>query len=527
MTKVIEVRRQNLLQQPRTLKSLAMVKLAKWITLQAEKIMSPELHANRLTRVARFFNWRSNRKTEAFLSSQIEIIRNILKYNVSRQLHDQLAIELIRALTTLEKNTKKDMWSMDQTKIWRMIETLFTEKLTFLLMNMDMLRVSLYSKSAMLTGLTGLYLYNPTKKSCSIIDETNIIQMLKKIPSLKYLALENSCTDNILRCLVENCKLIEDLNLNDSTLSDKHIDILIQLPNLRNVDLYATRVSEKEIEKLLKTCDNIEYIGVQPDIVACAIENIISSEKNPGRRFKLKHFLCEEEGEYISLKQLQLIVQKCPQIEQMRLVKDPIQTPESYLMALIDLDELTHLELKDYDFYADQVGNVLKVRGCSLVHLHLTGVEQIDLNALKFINQTCPNLECLIMNECNFVKHKVVILGLAIPEIILQNIPLFKKLKHIGLNAKVRETRPTDEQLFFLLSNSLNIEIISLGQSISFTDDIMSTVLNTNPLVNLRKISMVNNVFTKPVLDRIIRNCIRLSNVTNYEYVTVMAEDGP
>lgn len=492
--------------QPGSLESLALVRLGDWVATQAAKYMVPIAALNQ----------RDTSKAQASLSRQIEIIRNYLDYNMPWMLHDALVIEAIRALSDLLDKTKRSLgfrgsmgsFVSKMNVIVRMAETLFTKNLTFVSIDAipKMLRSTFYTKLHMLNGLVHLNLGSLSGGWKTADMETAVIHSLKQLHNLKYLFINYDCTDNILRCLSNNCKLIEKLDVSCSKcITNDSIDILSQLHNLRSVQLHRTFVNVEGYKKLLLTCKNIEDIGRCDDIGKvlecidmCYLEN---------KQFKLKTYV----SRYATLNQLQLAVQMCPQIQNMTVFHNTLQ---SDLTILIGLQDLLELKLLSCDFYADQVKQVLQVKGCNLVHLHLEHVDQIDLNALMYISQMCPFLQSLTVYNCTLIKHT----SLYTKKL---EIAPFRNLKRLTFVSAC-----TDEQLTFVLSNCLNVEFIHIGTAVQLTDDLMFDILDKNPLIYLNELRiMQSDLLTMLTVDRLIQSCISLKVLVELESWTMLSEN--
>lgn len=490
-----------LLQQPKKLECMAIVKLGQWMAVKVTKLMPLSLPRQS-----------DATKAELLLSRQIELIRKFIDRNVPKMLHNKFVFEAIRELSQLFYRIEhSEKCSSQLNVISRMLETLLTENLTCISLNSKQMKQfgsSLYLKSHMLKSVTDLTVELKPGIHDSSIREIQVIQLLKELDNLKCLSIDY-CTDNILRCLTMNCKLIEKLNLNNSNINDNNIEILTELSNLKSIYLYATAVSQKGIEILLKFCTNIEHIDTDTNFVACAIEQIVSYKENAGTQFRLKSYVNDSET---TKKQLQLVILKCPLIQKVMFTK--YQFSQSYLMILNDLKDLSELKLAGYSFSTDQIKEVLQIRGRNLVHLHLQKVDQIDINALMLVSQMCPNLQSLIIEKCNYVKQTLLTV-----ESNFSNrentvlCPSFNNLKtlSVGVNGG---WPPTEELLLFLLSNCPNVEFVHVrGKLIS---QIISKVLDNNPLNCLKELRIWmcdNSVLSMLVIERILQNCINFPEI--------------
>lgn len=492
------------MKQPEELEQMAIVKIGDWIAHQAEKLMVPisELHEVDAA------------KAEASLSRYIDIIRSCLDVSVPRIYHDTIANEALRALKKLSKSLKTETHCLHVIK--RMIETVFSKNVTSLVLLYDtypMFQASFCSKSYMLTGLVHL-------KIDYHANETDFIEFLKELHSLKYLEIRY-CTENMIKCVVENCKLIEEITL---TLGEwdchsySNMILLTQLHNLRRLtqeSLIWLDVDGFQIfYSILLLCKNIEHLDLgvnNTKILLEVLKYFASDEDNSSKQFKLKSY----SGKSNTLEDLQLVVQMCPQIEKFSMYYGE-RIFRNNLEPLTDLKHLHELELGGVGFH-EHVRGLLEAVGSNLVHLKIDGANDLDLNAMMDISQLCPNLQSLS-------------LGISTPTIHtpLQNRTLeiepFRNLKTIkfstfrfGVEIQMFYTRPDfDKQLFFLLSNSLNVEFVEIFSSVQLSEDNISKLLQKNSFTSLKQLKILPNNLTlaNSLVDHIIQNGISYPNVT-------------
>ncbi|XP_075992226.1 uncharacterized protein LOC142987386 [Anticarsia gemmatalis] len=492
--------------QPKKLETLALNRLGDWVAQQAEWQMIP----------IAMLSQRDINTAQSKLSHNIHSIRNYLDYNVPWMLQDLFANEAIRALTELLEKTKRSLgfrgcmgkFVSQMNVVVRMAEVLFTKNLTVVSIDTipKMLRSVFYSKLYMLTGLVYLNLGSLSGGWKTADMEDAVIKSLKELHSLKYLIINYDCTDNILRCVVQNCKHLELLDVSSSKcITNDSIDIIAMIKKLKSVQLYRTFVSLGGFVNVLLYCKKIEDIG-RCDEIGKVLE-YIDSNYCEVTTFNLKTFV----SRYATFNQLQLAVQMCPYIRSMTVFHTTLETD---LMVLIGLKDLRELKLLSCDFYADQVKQVLQVKGCNLVNLHLEHVDQIDLNALMYISQMCPFLETLTLYNCTLIKHT----SLYTKKL---EIPPFRNLKKITCVSTC-----TDEQLFFILTNSLNVEFIHIGTAIQLTDDLVFKILDKNPLIYLKELRIMQSDFlTMTSIERIIQSCMSLEVLVELESWTLLTDN--
>lgn len=491
--------------QPEPLEKMAIIRLGDWVALQAERAMLPIAAMSQKDMTG----------AQAKLSNQIDYLRSYLECNIPWMLHDSVVTEAIRALSELLDKTKRSLgfrgsmgkFVNQMNVIVRTSEILFTKNLTIVSMDIipKMLRPSFYTKLFMLKGLVHLNLGSLSGGWKTADMERAIISSLKELHFLKYLFINYDCTDNILKCLSQNCQFIEKLDVSCSKcITNDSIDILCTLNRLRSVQLYRTFVSLEGFVKLLLYCENLEDIGRCDDIGK--VLEYIDVTYSATKQFMIKTFV----SRYATENQLQLTVQMCPYIRSISVFHNTLQ---SNLMMLVGLRDLRDLKLLSCEFYADQIKHILQVKGCNLASLHLEHVDQIDLNALMYISQMCPCLESLTLYNCTLIQHT----SLYTKKL---EIPPFRNLKRLTLVSKC-----TDEQLLFLVTNCLNVEFIHFGTAVQLTDELMIKILDINPLIYLKEIRILQtDTLTMISVDQLIQSCLNLEVLVELESWSLLTD---
>lgn len=491
--------------QPKDLETLAIARLGDWVALQADRLMTPVAVQSLRDTVGAHMR----------LSKQIDLYRSYIDINVPWMVHDRLVKETIRALSELLEETKRSLgfrpsmgkFVNQMNVIVRMSEVLFTKNFTVVSIDVipKMLRSTFYSKLYMLSGLLSLNLGSLSGGWKTADMESAIISSLKELHLLRSLCINYDCTDNILRCIVHNCKLLENLDVSCSKcITNDSVDLIKKLKNLKSIQLYRTFVTFDGFVRILLCCKNLEDIGRCDDLGR--VLEYIDSTSFETKQFKLKTFV----SRYATWNQLQLTVQMCPEIRSMTVFHNTLQTD---LMVLISLSELRDLKLLSCDFYGDQIKQMLQVKGCNLVSLHLEHVDQIDLNALMYISQMCPLLESLTLYNCTLIQHT----SLYTKKL---DIEPFRNVKKLTLISSC-----TNEQLLFLLTNCVNVQFIHIGTAIQLTDDFLFQIVDKNPLIYLRELRIMQSDFlTMTSIERIIQSCISLEILVELESWTLLTE---
>ncbi|XP_026321541.1 uncharacterized protein LOC113231421 isoform X3 [Hyposmocoma kahamanoa] len=492
--------------QPKKLEHLALNSLGDWVAKKAEMNMEPVADMAQ----------RDISGAHIILAKIVDSTRTFLEYNVPWMLHDLLADQVIRALTELLDKIKKSLgfrgsmgkFVSQMNVAVKMAEVLFTKNLTYVSMDEipKMLRSVYYINMHKLTGLVYLNLGSLSGGWKTADMEESVVQALQTLHCLKYLVINYDCTDNILKCIVQNCPKLEKLDISSSKcITNDSVNIMLKLMHLRSVQLYRTFVTLEGFTKLLINCKTLEDLG-RCDEIGKILE-YIDLTNSDARPLNLKVYV----SRYATLHQLQLSVEMCPFIRSMTVFHNTLQND---LMVLIGLRDLRELKLLSCDFYADQVKQVLQVKGCNLAHLHLEHVDQIDLNALMYISQMCPLLESMTFYNCTLIQHT----SLYTKKL---EISPYRNLKKLTIVAKC-----TEEQLMFLLSNCLNVEFIQIGTAVQMTDDFVIKLLNKNPLIHLRELRIMQSDFmTMTSVKSIVESCMCLEVLVELESWTLLTEN--
>lgn len=492
--------------QPKNLEEISLTRLADWVAEQAELQM----------KVTGVIAQRDTSTAQAALIKTIGNIRRYLEYNVPWMLYDSLTTETIRALTELIDKIKEALgfrismgkFVSEVNIAVSMIEVVFTKNVTQLSIDTipKMMRSIFYSKMPMLTGLVYLNLGSLSGGWKTSDMETSIVQALKELHQLKYLFISYDCTDGILKCIVTNCTKVEKLDVSSSKcITNESIDILCKLKSLKSVQLYRTFVTLEGFAKLLVNCKTLKDIG-RCDEIGRVLEyiDLTNSEAPP---FKLVTYV----SRYAPQHHLQLAVEMCPSIRSLTVFHNTLQGD---LMVLVGLKDLCELKLLSCDFYADQIKQVLQVKGCNIVNLHLEHVDQIDLNALMYISQLCPLLENLTLYNCTLIQHTSLYTKK------LEILP-FRNLKKFTCVATC-----TNEQLLFVLWNCVNVEFIHVGTAVQLTDDLVLNILDKNPLIYLEELRVMQSDFLSMIsIERLIESCISLKVLVELESWTMLSEN--
>ncbi|XP_077293807.1 uncharacterized protein LOC143916541 [Arctopsyche grandis] len=494
------------IKQPDTLENMALVGVADWIAKIGETVMPciEEIAKN------------DNTSAKKILASKVHVLRSLIEYNLPWMLFDRFADEVFRSISELLERTKQSQGFRGSMSKFiskmnvavTLTEVLLTKNLTKLHLDgiPKMLRHVFYVKFSMLKGLEHLNLGSLSGGWKTADMEPTIILGIKSLHNLKSLTINYDCTDNILEAICLNCPFLESLDLSSSkSITNQSVSYIIKCNSLKQIQLNRTGVTLEGFTKILLNCPKLEDMG-RYDELGRVLEyiDLINSEAGP---FNIRKYV----SRYVTSNHLQLLVQLCPLLYSISLFHNSLL---SDLMILIGLGELSELKLMSCDFFGDQVKQVLEVKGCNLVHLHLEHVDQLDLNALMYISQFCPTLESLTFYNCVLIQHT----SLFTRKVNWYPFHSLHRLSYV--------CEGNDEHLEFVLSNAVNIRYVHLGSTVKTSDSLFDRILDKNPFLFLEQLRILKSEeLTMLTVNRLMNGCGRLHTLTELECWSKITED--
>lgn len=317
------------------------------------------------------------------------------------------------------------------------------------------------------------------------------INGLNTMTNLRAVTLAYDCTDNILDLLAVTAPLIQHIDVSNSKLiTDRSIDRLLRFKHLQSVQMDRTSVTMEGYSTLLLYAEELTDLGKNDDI-GRLLEYL--DEWNPVKKtFKLQKFVTT----YATSKHLKLLCEKCPDIDTVSVFHNVMLID---LMLLIGINKLSTLKLLSCDFFGDRIRDILEVKGCNLTHLHLEHVDEIDLNALIYISQYCPDLKNLSLYNCQLLDSTSVYFRKPM-------IPPFMNLERLTFAAQ-----GSRKHLEFLLKDAYKIKYISLGTQAPTCDQLFSNILGCNPLQFLEEMRIIHSEeLTITTAYKLVNNCPNL-----------------
>ncbi|KAJ6637252.1 hypothetical protein Bhyg_09982 [Pseudolycoriella hygida] len=424
-------------------------------------------------------------KSEVHRSSQtlehrIRFVQKYFEYNVPCFLYDplcdEICIEIPKMIDRIKKRLRPGSPMTEFLSQINVAVSLTEVILSPSLRKLDcdslpkMIRHLFYSKLSSLSGLEYLNLGSLSGgwKTCDM--EPTVLNGIVTMKNLQYFCLNYDCTNNILLALLENCPRLTTLDITSSkSINNDSVNILHRFKNLRRVQLYRTSISIEGYVKLLLSLPFLEDVGRYDEIGRC-LEYIVDNYPEK-QKFALKKFT----SRFVTTRFLQILAENCPEIYYISLFHNVLLCD---LLMLVGVNKLSDLRLLSCDFFADQVRNVLAVKGCNLTHLHLEHVDEIDMNALMYISQFCPDLKALTFYNCEMIPSTSVFIK-------KPTIPPFMNMERLTLIAQCDA-----RHLEFLLCSCFKIKFIKIGTMVPTDDALFQKILSLNPMIHLEELSI-------------------------------------
>lgn len=443
------------------------------------------------------------------LHSMLQFMKYLLSSSVPRYLYDKMSIGILTAVANLVKETRATFNDYILTTAF-LSEITIALRLTELAVDANLkviefsawpkiMRHVLYNKLHDMVGLEVLDLGSGSAGWRTSDIEKVIISGVSAMPNLVCFILCFDCTDNIIAALAQNCRKLQTLDVTASrSVTDRSIAPLITCRYLKQVKLFRTSITISGYADLFSEHAHIEDIG-RCDEFGYVLELIQQKESDLEKSFRIRTF----ESRNFSMQHLYLLVDMCPYIASLCLLRDERIDDLTILAALGHLQEL---KLLSCNFYTHGIKSLLEAKGPTITSLHLEHVEEIDLNALICISQFCPNIKSLVFYNCELLEH-VPIYSRKLP------VPPFKFLERIKC-----VTECANMHLEFLLSHCVNVKFIQLGSSTGIGDTTMRRILSRNPMSKLEELKILySHDLSMETVQLLMRNCDNLRRLSELE----------
>lgn len=490
------------IKQPLKLEALALKSSVKWLTDTGRKLM----------KIIETLTKREVGGSSEFLKSQVQLLYNIFEYNIPCYLFDRFCEEVFIAIPLLIESITKGVGNHSSsmgkylTKVNVAVSLAEVVASPFLrILNFDdmpkMMRHLLYSKLKQMKGLAYLNLSSLSGgwKTCEM--EPVVLNSVIYLHNLQVLILNYDCTDNILRALNTACPRLRTLDIASSkSISNNSIKYLVEFPCLRSLQLHRTSVSIEGYVQLLLKLPLLEDIGRFDEIGRCLEYIDMTYENFPDYpTLNLKIFSTR----FVVTKHLQILAKMCPEIKHVSIFHNPLSND---LMALVPINKLAELRLLSCDFFGDQIRDVLQVKGCNITYLHFEHVDQIDMNALMYISQFCPDLKHFTIYNCELMESTSLYTRRL-------DIPPFINLERLTIAAQCKH-----QHLEFILSNCFKIKYIHIGTMVPTDDALFDRLLLKNPMQDLEELRIIfSNDLTIATAYKLVNVCPNLMILNELE----------
>ncbi|XP_031627935.1 uncharacterized protein LOC116343820 isoform X1 [Contarinia nasturtii] len=458
----------------------------------------------------------TQKQLQEILRARVAILHDLFQYNVPCYLFDRLRMSLFSEIPRMVdrikarrsiKTTQGEFMSQINVAV-TLVETIIGPYLTY--HNFEetpkVLQQIFYMRLKDMKGLEFLNLGSLTGGWKTDDMEPTIMLGLDNMSNLQYLSINYDCTDNLLLKLIEKCPRLTCLDLSSSkAVNDDSVNLLVRIPSLRFVNLHRTSVTMEGYIKLLLGLKKIEDIGPFDEIGRCL--EYIADNYHDFKGFALKKFC----SRYVTTRFLQIISEYCPEMQHVSIFFNMLICD---LTALIGINKLSILHLLSCDFFSDQIRDVLAVKGCNLTHLHLEHVDQIDMNALMYISQYCPDLQVFTIYNCEMIESTSLYLQ-------KPSIPPFMNLEKLTVIAQCDR-----RHLEFLWSTCLQIKVIKCGMMVPTTDELFEYILSRNPMEHLEELSILrSDGLTIGMAYKFVEICPKLTQLNELEGWSLIKED--
>lgn len=484
------------IRQPKTLEDLALKKSAEWLCVTGERMIPLVVKEARI----------DNKVAIDQLNNIIEIAHDLFERFVPFNLYKPLTDEVIKGITQLIEKCKESIeFKANMAKFIAQVnialslaQALISVKLRMI--DFDempkMIRSAFYCQLSRMSRLEWLTLGSVSGGWKTFDMEQMLIDGISDMKNLRYLSLTYDCTNNVLKTLVKNCPKLRSLDISNSkNIDNSSVNILVDLKELRSVQLYKTNVGMEGFINILLHLPELRDYGRYDELGRC-LEYIDDYYPTYGN-FALESFVSLQ----ATTKQVQILCQKCPNISSLSLFHNVLFLD---LMAVIGLNKLTQLKFLSCDFFADQIRDVLEVKGCNITSLNLEHVDEVDMNALIYISQFCPDLKTLVLCNCNLIQST---------SIRRYKVPPFMSLENLTL---IGESSACHVEL--LLCNAHRLKFVHFGTQIITNDELFEKVFLRNELSRLEEIRILHSDYlTIKTAYSLVNNCANLSKLYEIE----------
>lgn len=450
----------------------------------------------------------ANRKTLEKLELVIAIMHDYFERCVPFYLYRKLQDEVMKNITELIGKCKAGIefkanmakFHLQVSVAVRLGESLISVKMRSI--DFDelpkMIRSAYYGQLTRMGGVEHLRLGSVTGGWKTFEMEKRLSSSLICMKNLTNLCLNYDCTDKILLALLVHCPNLVALDITNSKyVTNESIEIIEQMKGLKVIQLYRTGVSMEGYINLLLHLPELLDVGRYDELGKC-LEFIDEYHPTYGN-FKLEHF----SSNHATTRQIQILCEKFPNLKSISLFHNVLFLD---LMAVVGINMLTKLKLRSCDFFSDRVRDLLQVKGCNITTLVLEHVDQIDQNALIYISEFCPELETLVICNCNLIQSTSI-------SFRYFQLPPFMSLKYLTLIGTCNV-----KHVEHILSNAHKLVFIHLGSQIPTNDELFEKIFLKNEMYFLEELRILHSDdLTIKSAYTIVDNCANLQKMNELE----------
>ncbi|XP_051159955.1 uncharacterized protein LOC127280753 [Leptopilina boulardi] len=490
--------------QVRMLQDLALHSIGEYVTDFGKNIIRPSL----------CWNIEKNKSKMNFVTHLIQGMKYHLSSSIPWHLYDKLSIYVLRAISNLvnemNNNNINNNYST-KVKIHTEIQLIIVTRLTEIVIHENLrtieftawpkiMRHVLYNKLHLMSGLEILDLGAGSTGWRTSDYEKIIIAAVNGMKNLISFTLCFDCTDNIIYELSENCQKLQKIDVTASgCVTDRSIPFLIKFHRLKEIKLFRTSVSIGGYANLLLCHRQLENIG-RYDKFGHVLEYIRENIDNFHESFSLRVF----ESRNLRIKHLYLLCEMCPFITNFSILRD--EKIEDLSFILKPLNQLRELKILSCSFYRNGLNNLFCHKGNNIVNLHLEHVDEIDMNALVCLSQSCPMIKTLVFYNCEFLE----LMNLNVEKL---TVTPFQYLERIKCASEC-----SNMHLEYLLSYCVNVKFIQLGSSTGIDDTTMRRILLRNPMFQLEELKILYSAdLSMSTVKLLMENCHNLRRISELE----------
>ena len=378
---------------------------------------------------------------------------------------------------------------------------------------LDLSRCKVIANSQAVANIIGYRCRNLTELNIAGLSRIRGEKLASLIPGLTHLEILNlartSCNDQVLIAIAQHCPNLRELDISyNDHVSDYGIGCLCSgefsssgtpLP-LEKVWLYQTWIHSDGVKMLLKS-KNIIHVGYK-DLMTVIDqlhpEYLELTDVPRDEQYALTNMTYEPDiFSDMSVDHAFLtFVAHCPNVTEFTLHSYQTMVTHHHIRYLTALENLQKLHLITFyvpKFFPRGLAPLLEVRGRTLTELYLQDMAMVNFEVIGYC---CPNLTTLIFHHSlGEEPYDEKPIEQILPNFNKEMCPkLFSLLEHLTITISSYVEIPVfgPEMLQLLLANCLGLKTLELSFVTGLSDEVLETVLITNALPKLSKLSLTH-----------------------------------